>query len=1076
MRTLIRLTAFTVCLLASDAFAALTVAELQCEQLREAVGIDTPAPRLTWRLASDERGDRQTAYRLLVASTAEKLAAGEGDLWDSGRVDSGDSLLIPYAGKPLATHQACHWKVRAWDAAGEPSPWSEPGEFSMGVMKGEDWQAEWIGLDVPKRVEYLEGPSWIWLPGGEPTKAAEPGERYFRREIDVPSDRGAITQVTYRICADDRVTIYYDGREIGRRGGPNATKEMDLTHRFTPGRHVLGAAPNNQGDEPSPAGLIAKLIVEFADGEPYIVMTDSSWRCHPDLVEGWADLDFDDSAWSDANELGEAGIEPWGPVRHAEGRRLAARHLRKEFTIDKPIARAVVSLSGLGSSELYLNGEKVGDHVLSPAMSEYPERSYYVTHDVTDMLAEGKNAAGVLLGNGRFYAMRSEVYAGMPTYGSPKLLLQLRVEHPDGSESTFVSDPTWKLTEEGPIRANNEYDGEEYDARRELTGWAEVGYDDTAWQNAEPTDAPSKTLSAQMIEPIRVTQTLAAKSITEPRPGVYVVDLGQNIVGWCRLHVEGPAGTRVRLRHAETLKSDGAPKFDNLRGAKATDYYTLRGDGREVYEPRFTYHGFRFVELTGLPTPPTLQTVEGRVVHDDLTPVGRFECSSDLLNQVHENIRWGLRGNYRSVPTDCPQRDERQAWLGDRIEIARGETYLFDAAAFYSKWLRDIRDCQRDDGAVPNIAPGHWPNYSTNVVWPSASVFLPGMLFSQYGDARTLEQHYASMARWIDFIHGYVRDDGLIDRDNYGDWCVPPEDPLLIHSVDPARKTDTTLLASSFLCYDLKTMGMYAWGLRKQDDQRRYFRMSEEMSDAINGKYYNEKLGQYDNGTQTSSVLPLYFGIAPQADRDKVFRRLVTNIEEKTHGHIGTGLVGGQFLFRTLNDHGRADLALEIATQSEYPGWGYMISQGATTIWELWNGDTADPAMNSGNHAMLIGDLLTWMYEDLAGIAPDVFRPGFQSVKMTPQIVEGLDFVKAAHLSPLGWIESEWRRDGDALEWRVVVPTNATAELRIPVSDLSTVTESGAELTKAPGVAYIGSEAGRVIVEVGGGEYRFRVE
>src|SRR5262249_19044771 len=359
--------------------------------------------------------------------------------------------------------------------------------------------------------------------------------------------------------------------------------------------------------------------------------------------------------------------------------------------------------------------------------------------------------------------------------------------------SEIVSDTSWRLTDDGPIRANNEYDGEDYDARKELAGFSEPGFDDAKWQQAQIVPAAQGRLSTQMIEPIRVTETLKPIAITEPPPGKFSFDMGQNMVGWCRLTVSGRAGTEITLRHAETLKPDGTLYLANLRGAKVTDTYTLKGQGTEVWEPRFTYHGFRYVELAGYPGRPTLDTLAGRVVNDDVRPVGEFECSNSLINQISKNITWGTRGNYRSIPTDCPQRDERQGWLGDRSEESKGESFLFDTQAFHEKWLQDMADAQRDSGSVPDVCPSYWPLYNDDVTWPSSTVIIPQALCDQFGNGAIIARHYDSAKKWVDYMQRFVTN-GIISKDNYGDWCVPPEDPKLIHSLDPNRITDKALL------------------------------------------------------------------------------------------------------------------------------------------------------------------------------------------------------------------------------------------------------------------------------------------
>ncbi len=1061
-----------LCLLvAPAAFAATSVADLRCESLDNPLGIDARPPRLSWVLSSKERDQKQSAYQVLVATSESRLTPGKADLWDSGKVLSGQSIQVHYAGVPLASHTECFWKVRVWDQAGKASSWSKPAKWTMGLLDAADWRAKWIGLDGDDRTNWLAGTDWIWFPEGDPEKSAPIGDRYFRRTFALPTDR-EVTRARLLMTADSECRAYVNGGDIGSRNNYRTVKDSDITFRLKPGMNVIAMLGRNLGDAPKPAGLVARVEIEFNRGEPMILPTDEQWKARDKEEGGWMQPEFDDSSWRPARKLGRVGMDPWGNVRAPESRRLAARWLRKEFGVEKRIRRATVYYSGLGLSELYLNGSKVGDHVLSPGLTEYPQRVFYVTFDVTKQLRRGENAIGGVLGNGRFYSPRSRIYANMPSYGFPKLLLHLRIEHTDGSVSEIVSDSSWKLTANGPILANNEFDGEEFDARKEMEGWSTAEFNDLNWQAAELVSAPPGRVAAQMIEPMRVIETLKPRDLTEPKFGTFVFDLGTNIVGWCRLKVSGPPRTQVFLRHAETLQPDGSLYLANIRGARVTDAYTLRGEGEETWEPRFTYHGFRYVEVTGLPGTPGLDAIEGRVVHDDLNPAGEFSCSNPLLNRIYQNVIRGTVGNYRSIPTDCPQRDERQGWLGDRGEESRGETYLFDTAALYAKWLQDIADSQRDSGSVPDVCPAYWPIYNDDVTWPSTSVIIPQTLYEQYADAGTVARHYDSAKKWIDYMQRFVTN-GIISKDNYGDWCVPPEDPKLIHSQDPNRRTDKALLATAYFYHDLRLMERYATMLGKKDDARRFGKQAEQTRTAFNGKFLKRDLGQYDNGTQTSCVLPLFFGLVPDDLRGTIFEHLVRKITGESKGHIGTGLIGGQYLNRVLTDNGRPDLAYTIATQTNYPGWGYMIGKGATTIWELWNGDTADPAMNSGNHVMLVGDLVIWLYENLAGIKSDPEQPGFKHIIMRPEPVADLTFVNASHRSPYGLIRSEWRKDGDKFDWQIEVPPNATATVYVPAAGVHAVWDGPTPAIKAVGVKASRYENGRAIFEIGSGNYHF---
>ena len=936
--------------------AAIHPRQLRLEYRENPLGIDVAAPRFSWLATSNDpkaRGLRQTAYRILVASSERALRANSGDLWDSGKVVSSDSAQIVYAGKPLVSRAAAFWKVQVWDQRGKASEWSAPAEWSMGLLQPEDWQAKWIGRDEP------------------------------------------------------------------------------------------------------------------------------------------------------------AGSE-------APDRRLPARYLRTEFTVASAVRRAMVYYCGLGTSELYLNGAKVGDHVLSPGLTDYDKRALYVTFDVTRQLVHGRNAIGLILGNGRYYAPRAE---RTRNFGFPKAILRLDIEYQDGSSAAVVSGPEWKLSTHGPILANNEYDGEEYDARLEFAGWDRPGFDDSTWEAAQLVAAPAGPLAAQMAEPLRVLENLVPVNIKLVRPGVWIYDMGQNMVGWCHLLVSGPKGTEIRLRHAETLAPDGSLYVANLRTARATDIYTLKGEGAEEYEPRFTYHGFRYVELTESPAPAGTSaiTLRGHVVHDDMQAIADFSSSSDMLNKIHHNVFWGIRGNYRSIPTDCPQRDERQGWLGDRSQVSRSESYMFDIAAFYSKWEQDLADSQRGNGSIPDVAPNFWPIYNDDITWPSTFLFVPGMLYDQYGDRRVLERAYPAIKKWIDHERGYLQD-GLMPKDMYADWCVPPEDPRLIHSKDPARVTNRTLIATAYYYHLLRLAARYARMLGQPADATGYEALAERVNAAFQKRFLKPATGVYDNATQTSSVLPLFFNLAPAENRAALLASLVDNIERVTNGHVGTGLVGAQFLMRTLTDNGRADLAYEIATQPTYPGWGYMVSKGATTVWELWNGDTADPAMNSGNHVMQIGDLAVWMYEYLAGIRPDPANPGFRHILIHPYPAGDLSFVKASHQSLYGKIAASWKKDGGAFTLSVSIPPNTTATVWVPLRDhhavntthlpmgeatvdlhspdhpavnisdapmgeaalnlhrKDAVTESSRPIAHAHGVKFLRTEGDSALFEIESGDYVFRTK
>jgi alpha-L-rhamnosidase len=556
-------------------------------------------------------------------------------------------------------------------------------------------------------------------------------------------------------------------------------------------------------------------------------------------------------------------------------------------------------------------------------------------------------------------------------------------------------------------------------------------------------------------------------------PGVFVFDMGQNMVGWCRLHVAGPRGTEVTLRFAEKLHQNGELYVDNLRSAEARDTYYLKGGGHEVYEPRFTYHGFRFVEVKGFPGTPTLATLEGRKVHDDVERASEFSTSNPLLNRIYDAVVRGTEGNYRSLPTDCPQRDERMGWLGDRAQESWGEAYLFNTAALYAKWMRDISDEQDADGRIDEVSPAYWPFYQDDVSWPATLMMVSDHLYKEYGDRRVIEENYPAMRKWVEHMKTYMKDD-LMPRDMGGDWCPPPESPEIINSSDPTRITDGKLIGSAYFYHVLDLMEHFATLLGKPDEAKEYSQLSTRLWAAFNKTYYHPATAQYSNGSQTSSILPLALGLLPEGDRQRVADALALKIKGQDKGHLATGLLGTQWLMKTLTDTGHIDVAYQIASQKTYPGWGYEVTTGgATTIWELWNGDTADPAMNSENHLMMVGDLTTWLYEDLAGIRPDSAQRAFKHIVMRPNPVGDLTFVKASYDSSYGRIASDWKIAGGHFIWNITVPANTTATIYVPAKDPASVTESGKPAGVAHGVKYVRTEAGAAVYEVGSGSYRF---
>lgn len=808
------------------------------------------------------------------------------------------------------------------------------------------------------------------------------------------------------------------------------------------------------------------------EGEPLVSRAVYYWRARVATNQGetawshtsnWSMALLDDADWR-AKWIGEDTMS--NPGETAQGNtRLAARYLRKSFESPKQVQRAVLYISGLGAYEAYLNGERVSNDVLAPTVSWFPERVYYNVYDVTPLIWKNDNLLAVKVGNGRYFGMRES-----PTevFGLPRLLAQLEIEYTDGTTQTIISDESWRVTSNGPIIANNEFDGEEYDARKELPAWNLIeGGAEGPWKTVDIMTAPEGVLTPQPNPNITVMEEVAPVSMNELPDGKFILDMGQNMVGWITLtNVQGKEGQPITLRFAEILKPDGTLYMDNLRGARVTDIYTPAKDGPFSWEPSFVFHGFRYVEISGMDTPPALSSFTGKVIHDKMETTGQFTTSNPTINQLVKNAYWGIRGNYRGMPTDCPQRDERHGWLGDRTTGAFGESFLFDNALLYSKWLQDIEDSQSPEGSISVVSPRYWTLYNDDVTWPAAFFYGAKMLWQNYGDTRPIHTHYAAMKRYMERIQEVSMEDFILTKDTYGDWCMPPESQELIHSHDPSRRTAGPVLSTTVYYSLLELMGEFATVTGNEQDIEGYNKLAAQIKEAYNDRFFDQETARYDNNTVTANVLSLRLGLVPQGREAEVFNNIVQKTEVDFDGHVSTGVLGIQHLMRGLTEHGNVDLAYRIATNTTYPSWGYMIEKGATTIWELWNGDTADPAMNSGNHVMLLGDVLIWLYEDLAGIKNHPESTAYKKLWMEPKFPEGLTHVNASYQSPYGAIKSEWKRDGEAFSWSISIPSNTLAIVRLPI-------EIAVHAPRTEGVRQVSETKNYREFEIGSGDYHF---
>ena len=725
---------------------------------------------------------------------------------------------------------------------------------------------------------------------------------------------------------------------------------------------------------------------------------------------------------------------------------LPARYLRTTFKTSGKIREARLHICGLGLYEAYINGNKVGGaQVLSPTVSNYDKRVYYNSFDVTPLIQKGDNAIGVALGTGRFPGLRVRWDAknAYKHYDKqlPCLLCQLEIFYSDGEVQRVFSDEYWRATAEGPIRSNNEFDGEIYDARMEADGWTEPGFDDSSWPQVELADPPRGELVAQPNPNIEIQDKLKPVSISPLSGGRYILDMGQNMVGWLRVTARMCEGDTLKLRFAETLQENGELYTDNLRSAKATDIYIAKDSKAFDWHPCFVYHGFRYVEISGLAYMPKLSNFEGQVIYDKMATTGSFSCSDPVINQVYKNAYWGIRGNYRGMPTDCPQRDERMGWLGDRATGCYGESYVFDNHALYAKWLDDIALEQNEEGQLPDIAPNFYTIRSDNMTWPGLFIDAARMLYWRFGDTDVIVKHYPAMKKWLAYMKGRYMKDGIMTKDNYGDWCMPPESPELIHSKDPSRITSAPVIATPYYVRYCKIMQEFAPVAGYPEDVAYFKSEALASTEAFNREYYNAEKGCYDNNTVTANLLALWNGLVPKGEEQKVLASIVNKTEFEFGGHVSSGVIGMQVMMRTLAEYGRQDLAIHIASDDSYPSWGYMAAHGATTIWELWNGDTADPSMNSGNHVMLLGDLLTWEYEYLGGIRP--LKPGYEEIELRPCPGSGLDWVDCSYDSARGRISSKWEIENGVFKWDIKTPKGIRTEVWLPGSDAPQVVYGG---------------------------------
>ena len=1040
-------------------------ANLQCEFLINPLGIDNAHPYLSWIVESTQRGERQTAYRILVASTTERLASNTGDLWDTGKIATDMTSLVAYQGQPLVSHKACFWKVMAWGKDGKPGEWSEPAFWSMGILTPREWRSDWIGYDAPRRNEGatpFARAQWIWFKEDKPGDVS-PCRRYFGRVFELSSN-AEIESADLAATADGAFRLFLNSREVASSpGGVDSWKSprrLDVSSILTSGKNIVFAEADNarQGH----AGFLFWLRLKFKNGKTETIVSDQSWLSSDVAHEEWKTNGAREGEGGRPNVLGNFGLSPWGLL---DGKGLVLpppRYVQTNFPIGKSVVRAVLYASALGLCDLYLNGHQVSQEYFTPGWTDYAKRVYYRTYDVTRLVKDGTNSLGAILADG-WYSGYLGWGAVRDHYGSKtRLKVQLHIEYKDGSEEEIGSGPRWKAWT-GPIREADFLMGETYDARLVEPGRFTAG---TGGIQGDPVDVGAEVqpvLQSHPAPPVRAFAELIPLSVTEAKQGVYVFDLGQNCAGVARLKIKGREGQKVTLRFAERLNPDGTIYTENLRGARATDTYICRGDAEEVWAPRFTFHGFQYVEVIGLSAKPDRATVTGLALSSDTPIAGEFECSDTMLNTLHRNVLGTQRSNFIDIPTDCPQRDERLGWTGDAEVYIRAACMNADVQAFFHKWIVDLTDAQRNDGQFPMVAPLKVAGDDGGPAWADAGVICPWTIYEVYGDEPILAQHYEAMKRFVEFCRQRSTADLLppVQFHCFGDWL----------NID--AETPKEIIYTAYFARVAQLLAQAAEVLGKSNEALTYRDLHASVRASFNRAFVSSN-GEVKSGTQTAYVLALGFDLLDEVQSKRAFAHLLSDIERRGW-HLSTGFIGTKDLMLVLSRFGRNDVAYRLLLNTTFPSWGFTIQNGATSIWERWDGWTPDrgfqnPEMNSFAHYSF-GAVYQWMVENIGGIRSD--GPGFRKLIIAPEPGGNLSSARVAYRSIHGLIRTEWQMKDGGFVLAIDIPTNTTARVLLPHMQGSAL-ESGRPAGEQKDVRYVGtSERGKETFEVGSGHYQF---
>ena len=1031
-------------LFAGHVFASepVSVVNMRCEYLTEPLGIDMHHPRLSWELISGGKNKKQTARQILVATNPALLVPGKADVWDSGKTNSNETNQIPLEGGGLKPFAYYYWKVAVWDEQGKQSAWSPIAKFSTGAFSKDDWKAQWIGEDEAAMLPETKYYSYEGYISFEESQAFTVKWVIIDMEKQVTIDeiklypiekRETVFPLHFKVEIADR-SDFFGARVIaGELNESVDLKTLPYIKKLSApqtGRYVRMTVTKMPaaGRDSYAYGLSEiELLYQgknLALNKP-VTASDTKWP--PGLLT---------DGYLQPEGKGYFNDMPPSPL------------LRKEINIHKKVKQALYLTSALGIYEAYINGKKVGKQIMAPEWTDYDNHVQYQTHEVGHLLKNGTNVLGAMLADG-WYAGARWSHPGRGGYGgfARKFIGQLVIDYEDGTSEVIGTDKSWKYLAQGPITSVTFFGGEEYNANNEQKGWDKAGFDDSKWDtplaspvNTLPERANGKyVLCAQMNEPIAVIVEIKPVSVRKIGENKYIFDMGQNMVGWCRLSLPYNPNRDVTFRFAEMLNDDGTLYMDNMRGAKPIDIYRPAGEKRIDYEPRFTYHGFRFVEVDGLTKTPGLNNILGKMVASSSPVTGSFVTSNKDINKLWENIRWTQWGNMISVPTDCPQRDEREGWTADAQIFAQTGIYNLDMAGFYTKWVRDIRDNQLPDGRLPDVSPvdGAWLEFYNSPGWADAGVIIPWRVYQNYNDTVILSKQYDCMKRFIDFIHR--RNPDLLwrfsrGRENmFGDWLNGDE----IRAADyprPGGRVPNYVFSTAYFAYSTSLLAKAARQLGKEDDEKYYTALAGSIRKTFVDNYVSNE-GVIEGNTQAGYAMALEFDILPEDLRAKAAAHMVESIK-KYDGRMSTGIHTTIRLMNQLSEYRYTDVAYQLLTSRRLPSWFYSLDQGATTIWERWDGYVAgrgfqNPGMNSFNH-VAFGAIGEWMYRHILGIQYDESQPGYRHFFIKPQPGKLLEWAKGSYRSINGTIEVSWTRKNNVFTLEVTVPVNTEATVILP--------------------------------------------